>query len=211
MMFIDENADQADRRRRMSDLSAVPPAGVRDAATAMGEASRYWWILLVTGIAWLLFSIIVFRFNWASVSSISILFGCVLIAAGISELALIAGASRGWKIARGLLGAAFVVIGIIAFIHPGNTFKALAAVISFYFVFKGTFDVIVALTSRDEELWWLHLVLGIVELLLGFWAAGDFGRKTVLLLVWVGAAALIRGFSQIIAAFSLRSLRNANA
>lgn len=195
----------------MSDLSAVPPAGVRDAATAMGEASRYWWILLVTGIAWLLFSIIVFRFNWASVSSISILFGCVLIAAGISELALIAGASRGWKIARGLLGAAFVVIGIIAFIHPGNTFKALAAVISFYFVFKGTFDVIVALTSRDEELWWLHLVLGIVELLLGFWAAGDFGRKTVLLLVWVGAAALIRGFSQMIAAFSLRSLRNANA
>jgi uncharacterized membrane protein HdeD (DUF308 family) len=211
MMFSDENADQADRRRRMSDLSAVPPADVRDAATAMGEASRYWWILLVTGIAWLLFSIIVFRFNWASVSSISILFGCVLIAAGISELALIAGASRGWKIARGLLGAAFVVIGIVAFIHPGNTFKALAAVISFYFVFKGTFDVIVALTSRDEELWWLHLVLGIVELLLGFWAAGDFGRKTVLLLVWVGAAAMIRGFSQIIAAFSLRSLRNANA
>jgi uncharacterized membrane protein HdeD (DUF308 family) len=46
---------------------------------------------------------------------------------------------------------------------------------------------------------------------LGFWAAGDLGRKTVLLLVWVGAAALIRGISQIITAFTIRSFRNAEA
>ena len=195
----------------MSDLTAAPPANVRDAARAMDEASRYWWILLVTGIAWIVFSIIIFRFDWTSVSAISILFGCVLIAAGISELATIAGSTRGWKIARGLLGAAFVVIGVIAFIHPGNTFKALAAVMSFYFIFKGSFDVIVALSARDEELWWLQFVLGIVEILLGFWAAGDFGHKTILLLVWVGAAALIRGISQIIAAFSIRSFGRAQA
>ena len=195
----------------MSDMSAAPPADLREAARAMEEASRYWWILLVTGVAWLLFAIIVFRFDWGSVSSISILFGCVLIAGGITEFVLIAGATRGWKIARGLLGVAFVVIGIIAFIHPGNTFAALAAVLSFYFVFKGTFDIILALSSRDEELWWLQLLLGIVEVLLGFWAAGDFGRKTVLLIAWVGAAALIRGISQIITAFAVRSFRNANA
>jgi uncharacterized membrane protein HdeD (DUF308 family) len=54
-------------------------------------------------------------------------------------------------------------------------------------------------------------VLGIVEILLGFWAAGDFGRKTILLLVWVGAAALIRGISQIIAAFAIRSFGRARA
>jgi uncharacterized membrane protein HdeD (DUF308 family) len=195
----------------MSDLSAAPPANVRDAVTAMDEASRYWWILLVTGIAWIVFSIIIFRFDWTSVSSISILFGCVLIAAGISEFVMIAGSTRGWKIARGLLGTAFVVIGVIAFIHPGNTFKALAAVLSFYFIFKGSFDIIVALSARDEELWWLQFVLGIVEILLGFWAAGDFGRKTILLLVWVGAAALIRGISQIIAAFAIRSVGRAQA
>lgn len=195
----------------MSDLSAAPPSSVRDAVRAMDEAARYWWILLVTGIAWIVFSIIIFRFDWNSVSAISILFGCVLIAAGISELVMIAGSTRGWKIARGLLGAAFVVIGVIAFIHPGNTFKALAAVMSFYFIFKGSFDLIVALSARDEELWWLQFALGIVEILLGFWAAGDFGRKTILLLVWVGAAALIRGISQIIAAFAIRSFGRAQA
>jgi 5-methyltetrahydropteroyltriglutamate--homocysteine methyltransferase len=54
------------------------------------------------------------------------------------------------------------------------------------------------------------LVLGIVQILLGFWAAGDFGRKTILLIVWVGAVALIRGISQIITAFTIRSFRHAN-
>jgi uncharacterized membrane protein HdeD (DUF308 family) len=194
----------------MSDLSAAP-ADVREAARAMGEASRYWWILLVTGIGWILFSIIVFRFDWTSVSSISIVFGCVLLAAGISEFFLIAGATRGWKIGHALLGVAFVVIGVIAFIHPGNTFAALAAVLSFYFIFKGTVDIAVALSSRDQDLWWLTLALGIVQILLGFWAAGDFGRKTILLIVWVGAAALIRGISQIITAFTIRSFGRAQA
>jgi uncharacterized membrane protein HdeD (DUF308 family) len=194
----------------MSDLSAAP-ADVRDAVRAMDEASRYWWILLVTGIGWILFSIIIFRFDWTSVSSISIVFGCVLLAAGISEFFMIAGATSGWKIAHALLGVAFVVIGVIAFIHPGNTFAALAAVLSFYFVIKGTFDVVVALSSRDQELWWLTLLVGIVQILLGFWAAGDFGRKTILLIVWVGAAALIRGISQIITAFTIRSFGRAQA
>lgn len=194
----------------MSDLSAAP-GDVRDAVKAMDEAARYWWILLITGIAWVLLSIIIFRFDWASVSSISILFGCVLLAAGASEFLSIAGATRGWKIAHGVLGAVFVVIGVIAFIHPGNTFAALAAVLSFYLVIKGTFDVVVALSSRDQDLWWLTLALGIIEILLGFWAAGDFGRKTILLLVWVGAAALIRGISQIITAFAIRSFGRAQA
>src|SRR6188472_4466704 len=146
----------------MSDAGAGP-AEVREAAEAMSEASRFWWILLVTGAAWILFSIIVFRFDWTSVSSISIVFGCFLLAAGITEFVMIAGATRGWKIGHALLGVAFVVIGIIAFIHPGNTFAALAAVLSFYFVIKGTFDVVVALSSRDRDLWWLQLLLGIVE------------------------------------------------
>ena len=38
------------------------------------------------GDPWLLFSVIVFRFDWTSVSSISILFGIVALFAGVNEL-----------------------------------------------------------------------------------------------------------------------------
>jgi uncharacterized membrane protein HdeD (DUF308 family) len=191
----------------MSERGAATSKEIRETMEAMSEASRYWWILLVTGAAWLLFAIIIFRFDWSSVSAISILFGCALLAFGATEFFMIPGASGGWKIAHGLLGVLFIVIGVIAFIHPGNTFAALAAVLSFYFIVKGMFDIVVAFMRHGEDLWWLQLLIGLAELLLGFWAAGNFGNKTILLIVWVGAAALIRGISQIVTAFAVRSFR----
>jgi uncharacterized membrane protein HdeD (DUF308 family) len=75
-----------------------------------------------------------------------------------------------------VLAVAYTVAGIVAFIHPGNTFVALAAVFSFLLVFAGTFDIIQAISARKEiEVWWLQLVGGITEVLLGFWAAGYWG------------------------------------
>ena len=180
-----------------------------EAASMLGEASRIWWIFLVTGAAWLLLSIVVFRFDWRSVSAISILFGIVMIAAAIDEFLRFAGSSTGWKIAHILIGLAFLVIGIVAFVHPGNTFKALAAVMSFYFIVAGFFDLVVALASRHEGGWWLLLITGIVQLVLGFWAAGDFGHRQILLVIWVGATALLRGIMQIVFAFRLRGVAHA--
>jgi len=176
--------------------------------TDAGEGARLWWIFLITGLLWLLFSIIVFRFDWTTVNAISILFGVVMIAAAVAEL-LAAFLDHGWwRVAQLLLALAFGVIGIVAFIHPGNTFKALAAVISFYFILKGFFHVAVSLFAwRDLDHAWLVLVLGLAELVVGFWAAGDFGHQTILLVVWVGITALTRGISEIILAFRLRGAR----
>ena len=99
------------------------------------------------------------------------------------------------------------MIGIIAFVHPGNTFAALAAVMSFYFVLKGILSVGLAITlRRASPAWWLQLLVGVAEILIGFWAAGDFGHKTILLVVWVGVAALTRGISAITFAFAAREL-----
>jgi uncharacterized membrane protein HdeD (DUF308 family) len=177
----------------------------REIVEAFQAATRLWWIFLVIGTAWLLFAILVFRFDWTSVKAISIVFGVdeVLIA--------FSGGQSGWMIAlRLVLAAAFVVIGVIAFIHPGNTFKALAAVMSFYFILKGAFTMIVALATRKEaELWWVALLIGLAELLIGFWAAGDFGNRQILLIVWVGVLALIRGIESIVFAFRVRDLREA--
>jgi uncharacterized membrane protein HdeD (DUF308 family) len=196
----------------MSNLGDASSADVRRAGNTVRDAANMWWIFLFSGSAWLLFSIIIFRFDWTSVSSISILFGIAMLAAGVEELFAAAGAERGWTIAYALLGIACIVIGIVAFVNPGGTFKALAAVISFYFIIKGAFTVVLALMSHGEqELWWLLLIVGLAELLLGFWAAGDFGHREILLLVWVGAVALARGLTQFLLAFRLRAVKHAHA
>jgi uncharacterized membrane protein HdeD (DUF308 family) len=181
-----------------------------DLERSFRAAARFWWIFLVIGAGWLLFSIIVFRFDWRSVSAISILFGIVVLFAAADELfAAFAGERSGWaRVGHGVLGVLFFIIAIVAFVHPGNTFAALAAVMSFYFVLKGALNVGLAVAFRhDSPAWWAQLLLGITEILIGFWAAGDFGRKTILLVVWVGVLALTRGISAILFAFTARELR----
>jgi uncharacterized membrane protein HdeD (DUF308 family) len=173
------------------------------------EAARLWWLFLLTGIAWLLFAIIVFRFDWETVTAISILFGIVAIAAGINEFFTIPMSTRWWKLIRALLGVIFIIVGIVAFVHPGGTFAALSAVFAFFLLFKGVFDIVLAIATKDElSVWWLQLVIGIVEILLAFWATAYFGNAVILLVVWVGASALLRGITEIIFAFKLHSLRD---
>src|SRR5262245_37076448 len=109
------------------------------------EAAKLWWLFLLTGIAWLLFSIIVFRFDYTTVSAISILCGIVCIVAGVNEFFAIAVTTRWWKVLHALLGVIFIVIGFFAFASPGNTFAALAAVFAFFLLFKGVFDIVVAI------------------------------------------------------------------
>ncbi|MCZ7588937.1 MAG: DUF308 domain-containing protein [Gaiella sp.] len=179
---------------------------------AVAELGRAWWLFLVTGILWLLVSIIILRFDYTSVSAISILFGIVAIFAGVNEFFMLAASARWWKLLHGLLGVLFIGVGIVAFIHPGNTFAALAAVMSFFLIFKGFFDIIVSIATKDEiPVWWVQLVAGIVEVLIGFWAAGYWGRSAILLVIWVGVIALIRGITEIVFAFKLRSARKAVA
>jgi uncharacterized membrane protein HdeD (DUF308 family) len=181
-------------------------------ATAMDRAiERHlppWWVLLITGIGWILVSLIVLRFDYTSVHAISLLFGFVAIVAGIIELAMIFLAEGWWKLLNGLLAFVFIVAGIVAFVHPGNTFAALAGVFSFVLVFAGVYDIIISITARNEAgAWWLQLISGIILLALGFWAAGYWGRSAVLLIAWVAAFTLIRGVRDIVLAFRVRGLQ----
>lgn len=163
-----------------------------------------WWILLVTGSLWLIFALLVFSFDYRTVTAISILLGTVLMAAALLEAVAAAGAHGWWRLAHIGLAIAFAVIGAVAYIHPQNTFEALASVFAFYLLLRGTVDIVAAMLARPAEFWWVGLVSGVVQILLAFWAAGDFGNKAFLLVVWVGASALTHGVLQIMTAFRIR-------
>jgi uncharacterized membrane protein HdeD (DUF308 family) len=171
-----------------------------------------WWLFLVTALSWMLVGLIVLRFDYTSVQAISILFGIVAIGAGLLEIGMMVLADGWWKLLYGVLAVIFIATGIVAFIHPGDTFTALAAVISFFLIFAGTFDIITAIAARREiEVWWLQLVGGIIELALGFWAAGYYGRSAVLLVAWVASFAIIRGVTNIVLAFRIREVQHAGS
>ena len=185
----------------------MPVNPLRDLSyEATSLARRAWWVFLLTGIAWLIFSLVVFRFDATSVKGIGYLAGAIFVVVGINEFVIIPFVSTGWKWFHGILGVAFVVVGILAFIRPVNTFVGLAELVAFFLLFAGIFDVVQSLMNRHLELWWLRLIVGVLEIGFAFWVAGSFQRSAIFLVAFVGVATLFHGVTQIVLAFQLRTL-----
>jgi uncharacterized membrane protein HdeD (DUF308 family) len=169
------------------------------------EVSKGWWLYLVAGALWIIFGWIVLSFNFDTVWAIAVFFGFGFIIGGIMEL-FVGFQSESWRWLHILFAVIAILAGILALIWPGQTFLVLAAIIGWYVLFAGIMDIVAAISFReDNELWWLQLVLGIAEVLIGFWAVGYAGRSVALLVIWVGASALARGISSIILGFGLHS------
>ena len=175
------------------------------------HASGKWWLLLITGIAWILVGILVLDANLDSAVAIGYLVAIYLIVAGVMEF-VIGFVMEGWRWLHVILGILFIIGGILALTEPFQTFRVLAELVGFFLVIKGTFDFVLGLSSRHVvDLWWLTMIAGVVEIAVGLWATGYPGRSAWLLLVWVGIGALIRGVTQLFLAFQVRKIHEAVA
>jgi uncharacterized membrane protein HdeD (DUF308 family) len=182
-----------------------------EARQAIGWFTGTWWLFLITGIAWLLLSVIVLRFNITSIASVGALLGVLFIAAGANEFMVMVLRDMAGKWLHGLLGVIFILGGVWAFVHPIDAFYELASILGFLLIFKGTLDVIGSVMQKAvSDLWWLGLIVGVLELLLGFWASQQyFAPRAILILTWVGFFALFHGIGEIVMAFELRRLHTA--
>jgi uncharacterized membrane protein HdeD (DUF308 family) len=169
-----------------------------------GASMLPWWLFLVTGIAWLLISLIVLRFDITSIATVGVLLGVVFLLAAANEFTAMA--LPAWRWLHGILGVLFVIGAVWAFIHPANAFYELAAILGFLLLLKGSLDISVAVMTKDvNDLWWLGLLVGILEILLAFWASQQyFAPRAALILLWVGFFAMFRGFTEIFLAFAVR-------
>jgi hypothetical protein len=193
----------------MSSQTATPNLAPMGAPAAAGELVRYWWLWLVTGIAWLAAALVILQFDAASVTTIGILVGIMFIFAGTQQLVLafVADSLR-WLWA--IFGVLLLVAGIICFINPKATFAGLADVLGFLFLLVGVWWIMQAFLEREvNPIWWLGLTAGILMVILAFWTSGQFFlHKAYTLLVFAGIWALMQGVTDIVRAFRLRSLRN---
>jgi uncharacterized membrane protein HdeD (DUF308 family) len=164
----------------------------------------WWWLLLVTGILWIIIGLFTLEADFDSAVLIGYLVAVWLIFAGVAEFATI-GAVPDWKWLHAVLGVLFVLGGIGALLAPFQTFTILAGLMGFFLVIKGIFDFSLALLTREvNDLWWLTLILAVLEVLLGIWAMGYPGRSAALLIIWIGVGAIVRGVFDIVSAFAAR-------
>jgi uncharacterized membrane protein HdeD (DUF308 family) len=178
-----------------------------EARQAVRRWTDKWWVFVVVGVAWLLVSLLVLRFNSTSLTTVGVLIGFVFLAAAAEEV-FIAYVRSSWRWAHVLLAGAFVAGAIWSFVEPVDAFWALAAVIGLLLILRGTWDILASTMSRPvNPIWGLGLVTGVLEILLGFWASQQyFPARAALVLLWVGFFTMLRGIQAIVIGFEIRSI-----
>jgi uncharacterized membrane protein HdeD (DUF308 family) len=168
-----------------------------------------WWAYLLAGIAWVILSAIILRFNIASVATIGLLIGALFLLSAVEEF-VIATVRPTWGWAHALLGILFIGGAIWSFVTPYGAFWALASVLGILLVVVGTMHIITAINTRVfNDAWWFGVLGGVFEVFIGFWvSAQSYRAQAVFLIIWAGLLALFRGFFEIVLAFELRSAQS---
>ena len=171
-----------------------------DAPPESGSPPR--WLFIVSGVLWLILSLMILTIGATSAATIGYMMAFVLIFAGVTEFFAMT-VARGWKWLHAALGVLFLITGIAALMAPFQTFGYLTLFIGWFLLIKGFFDIALSIgLHREMPLWGLTLAVGIAEVLLGLWALGYPGRSAWLLIVWVGFGAMMRGIGDLVLAFS---------
>src|SRR3954451_1230817 len=181
------------------------------ASSFLQALARYWWLFIAAGVAWVVLALVILQFDQASINTVGVLIGLLLILSGFQNFALGAMTGTGVKWIFWIFGVLLLVGGVISLISPENTFAALADILGFVFLVIGVFWTIDAFVSRGANpLWWLGLISGILMVILAFWTSGQFFiDKAYLLLVFAGIWALMHGITDIVRGFEVRGVHKA--
>lgn len=168
-----------------------------------------WWLLLLRGIAGVIFGILAFLWPGITLLSLTFLWGAYALVDGVTSLwAAITGGgagSRGWLLLVGLLG---IAAGIIAFVWPVGTAGVLLLFIAAWAIATGILQIWGAIRLRKEiDGEWLLILSGIFSIVFGVVLLLQ-PLAGALAVVWMIALfAVIFGIDLILLAFKLRNYR----
>lgn len=174
------------------------------------QAVRYWWLMLLIGIALFVLGILVFVYPAQSYVSMAVLFGWVILSAGILEVVLSASSDhfvtgRGWMLAGGVIQ---IILGLILVFNVALSAVTLPIVLGFWLLFRGFSTIGLGGDMRAMGIsgagW--TIVGGVLLLLCALWMLFQplvFG--TAFVVVWLGVALLFAGVSAMALSFQLRT------
>ena len=164
-----------------------------------------WIVNLLVGILFLILGFVVLSYETSSLTVVSVLIGVSFLLQGLGWFAVAAllRELRGVWITSGLIG---IASAIISFAYPDETLRVLALLLGWFLLVAGALDIVSSLANRAVDLWWLALISGVVMLGLGAWAVREPDRSVILLLTIAGVYCLVRGVTEILWAFRLRSV-----
>jgi uncharacterized membrane protein HdeD (DUF308 family) len=172
----------------------------RDAAE---QLARNWTTLLLNGLVLIVAGVLIWSIDW-SVESLSTFIGALFIFEGLWVM-LTAGIDN--RAANFLTGLLSVAAGIVIIVWPDPSLIVLGIFLGSWLIVVGTISISGAFAARGViPDWWLLLLLGVSEVILGVLALADPGATLAALITVGGIWAVAIGAMRIVLAFQLRNL-----
>ncbi len=175
--------------------------------------ARNWWVLLIRGIAAILFGFAVILFPNLSLVLLVTFLAAYLFVDGV--FALIAAFQsrnhpRWWLLAlEGVLG---VLAGIAAFYFPAGAVLTVFYIVVFWAIVTGVIEIISAIELRQQiQNEWMLILSGVVSVIFGGVLLFNPGAGVLTLLWLVGVLSLAFGVMLVILAFRVHGHGGASA
>ena len=170
--------------------------------------ARNWWVMLLRGVAGILFGIVAVLAPGISLAALVLVFGAYAFADGVLNVASAIrrrGASDRWW-ALLLEGVVGIATGIVSFVWPGITALVLLYLIAVWALVTGAFEIGAAIRLRKIITGeWLLVLSGIASIVLGVLLMLFPGPGALVVVLWIGVYALVSGALLIALALRLRS------
>jgi uncharacterized membrane protein HdeD (DUF308 family) len=169
--------------------------------------SRGWWLLVLRGIAAILFGVLAWFQPGLTLAALVLLFGAYSMADGVLCLWTAITGPRGheywWLVLlEGLVG---IGIGLMTFFAPGITALALLFYIAIWAVATGILEIAAAIRLRKEmDNEWLLLLAGLASVAFGVLLAVQPAGGALALLWLIGSYAIVFGALLLILALKVR-------
>jgi uncharacterized membrane protein HdeD (DUF308 family) len=188
-------------------MAATPsPAPSLPGGPLLPTLARYWWLILLRGIAAIVFGVLAFIWPGITLVTLILFWGAFMLVDGVLALAnAIMGGGMGSRWWLALVGLAGVAAGVMTFLWPGVTALVLLWFMASWAIVLGIFQIVGAIQLRKEiDNEWTLILSGVVSVLFGvilFVAPG----AGALGLIWVIAAyAIIFGVLMVMAGLRLK-------
>lgn len=170
-------------------------------------AARNWWVVVLRGVAALIFGILALVQPGITLAALILLFGMYALVDGVFAVGAGLGAPEGsrWWIVLGGLTA--IGIGVLTLMNPGATALALVVFIGALWIARGVAEAVTAFTARKLiEGEWFYILNGVVSVLVGAYLIVFPGDGAIALLWLIGFYAIFAGVMYIGMGWRLRGL-----
>ena len=183
----------------MSAPTLTPP-------TLLHTLSRYWWLVLLRGIAFIVFGVTAFMWPGPTIAILVLLYGAFALVDGVLALAhAIMGGNMGSRWWLALIGVAGIAVGILTFMWPALAVLWLLTFIACWAIVLGVFQIAGAIKLRKEiDNEWTLILGGALSVLFGLVLLVAPGAGAIGLIWVIATYAVVFGVLLVMLAFRLK-------